>query len=444
MTARVSKITKAAPAAKKLTTAKKPTTAKSLTVAKDSTTDIHSTAAWARSQKKNALQLVESLEDRGLLEQDEIGRLKTQAEELGQEASSTDALTRVGNFQKKLANCLSPEGDAAVVSRAKGMETLFEINRQISRIIDPTECCERLLALLNQAIPHEGATLYLVDSATGQLQVAATIGHETDLIDRIQFDGGTGFSGWVARTQKPILFGSLKRSQPTHEGVIKSFMAAPLVVAGKTLGVLTLGHSRENSFNRDDLRLLVMVGTQAAALVQKVVLERRIREVSITDDLTGLYTTGHLISRIHDESVRAGRFLQEFSLVRVSINEFSDFREAVGPESADRSVVEIASILKDLARGTDLVARTGPAEFALLLPVTNRDEAEAAARRLAAGIESHSFPRRKRLSASTAAVTFPEDAAEPQELLRAADNVLERARRRNRDEYTNLPAASAS
>lgn len=399
---------------------------------------------WARSQQKAALTLVETLEDRGLLEQDEIGRLKAHAEELGQEASSTDALARVGNFQKKLANCLAPEGDAAVISRAKGMEALYEINRQISRIIDPTECCERLLALLNQAIPHEGATLYLTDSETGRLEVAATIGHATDLIDRIQFDGGTGFSGWVARTQKPILFGSLKKSQPTHEGVIKSFMAAPLVVAGKTLGVLTLGHSRENSFNRDDLRLLMMVGTQAAALVQKVVLERRIREVSITDELTGLYTAGHLMSRIHDESARAGRFLQEFSLVRVSLDEFTDFREAVGTESADRALVEAASILKGLARGTDLVARTGPGDFTLLLPVTNRDEAEAACRRLAAGIGNHVFPRRKRLVASTAAVTFPEDAAEPQELLQAADTVLEQARCRNRDEYANLSAASAS
>ncbi|HEX7881067.1 MAG TPA: sensor domain-containing diguanylate cyclase, partial [Candidatus Eisenbacteria bacterium] len=271
-----------------------------------------------------------------------------------------------------------------------------------------------------------------------------TAGHETDLIDRIQFDGGTGFSGWVARTQKPILFGSLKRSQPTHEGVIKSFMAAPLVVAGRTIGVLTLGHSRENAFNRDDLRLLVMVGTQAAALLQKVILEARIREVSITDDATGLYTTGHFLSRVQDESARAGRFLQEFAVVRVSMDDFADFRTAVGPEAADRAIVEVASILRGLARGTDLVARTGPSEFALLLPVTNRDEAEAAARRLAHGIDNHVFPRRKRLTASTAAVTFPEDGTDSQELLRAADNGLERARRLGRENFVEMPAVRAS
>ena len=136
-------------------------------------------------------------------------------------------------------------------------------------------------------------------------------------------------------------------------------MAAPLVVAGRTIGVLTLGHSTENAFTRDDLRMLVMVGTQAAALIQKVILEQRIREVAITDELTGLYNTGHFLTRVQDESARAGRFLQEFAVLRVSMNDFAEFRESVGNEAADRAVIEIASILKGLARGTDLVARTG-------------------------------------------------------------------------------------
>jgi diguanylate cyclase (GGDEF)-like protein len=401
-------------------------------------------APWVKNQRKAAMTLVDAMEERGLLAHDEIESLRVEAEDLASEGEAADALARVGNFQKKLAASLSPEGAEPTAAPGRGLETLFEINRQISRLIDPTECCERLLALVRQAIPNEGATLYLSDAEGTRLHVAATLGHETDLIDRIQFDGGTGFSGWVARTQKPILFGSLKRSQPTHEGVIKSFMAAPLVVAGRTIGVLTLGHSTENAFNRDDLRMLVMVGTQAAALLTKVILEARIREVAITDELTGLYNTGHFLIRVQDESARAGRFLQEFAVVRVSMDDFGAFRESVGTEAADRAIVEVSSILRGLARGTDLVARTGASEFALLLPVTNRDEAEAAARRLAHGIENHVFPRRKRLTATTAAVTFPEDGTESQELLRSADNGLERARRRNRDEFADIPAVRAS
>jgi diguanylate cyclase (GGDEF)-like protein len=431
--------TSKAAAAPKGVTAAKPVAAPKVVVAPPV-----AMAPWARAQMKAALTLVDSLEERGLLEHEETGRLREEAGQLGLDADVNDALVKVGNFQKKLAGCLAPEGSQPAATPGRGLETLFEINREIARLVDPAECCERLLVLLNQAIPHEGATLFLSDAEGTRLTMVATAGHETDLIDRIQFDGGTGFSGWVARTQKPILFGSLKRSQPTHEGVIKSFMAAPIVVAGRTIGVLTLGHSRENAFTRDDLRLLVMVGTQAAALLQKVILEARIREVSITDEMTGLYTTPHFLSRVQDESARAGRFLQEFAVVRVSMDDFEEFRTAVGPEAADRAVVEVASILRGLARGTDLVARTGPSDFALLLPVTNRDEAEAAARRLAHGIENHVFPRRKRLTASTAAVTFPEDGTDSQELVRAADNVLERARRRNREEFTDLPAVRAS
>ena len=386
-------------------------------------------AEWARQQKKTALQLVDSLEDRGLLDQEEVRRLRSQAEELVQEKTPATALQKVGAFQKKVAACLDPDAGPSDALRGRKLEALFEINRQIAQLADPAECFDRVLELLRRVVEYEGATLFLADPEDGRLKSVATLGAEIDLIDRIEFDNGLGFSGWVARTQKPILFGSLKKSQPTHRGVIKSFMAAPIVVAGRTIGVLTLGHSRENAFERDDLRMLVMLGTQVAALVQKVLLEERIRQVSITDELTGLYNRGHFLLRVQDEAARAARFMQEFAVITLEVNDFSQYQAASGAESAERALVELAVAIRGVARSTDLVARSGAVSFSLLLPVTNRDEAEAAAQRLARAVDSHVFPRRKRLTATTGIAVFPDDGTDPQELLAVADKAVEELRR---------------
>lgn len=438
MTARVKK-TAARAAAPRSTVATAP---RSSTTSTSRPTAV-ATPEWARQQRKLALQLVESLEDRGLLDQDEIQRLREQAEDLAAERTPATALQKVGAFQKKVTTCLEPESRVTDAMRNRKLEALFEINRQISRLSDPTECFDRVLELLRRVVEYEGATLFLADAADDRLKAVATTGAEIDLIERIEFDNGLGFSGWVARTQKPILFGSLKKSQPTHRGVIKSFMAAPVVVAGRTIGVLTLGHSRENAFDRDDLRLLVMVGTQVAALVQKVILEERLRQVAIVDEATGLYNRSHFLLRVQDEAARAARFMQEFALVTLEVNDFAGYLESAGDDSAGRAMIELAGAIRGVARGTDLVARTGESAFSLLLPVTNRDEAEAAAQRLARAVDTHVFPRRKRLTATTGVAVFPDDGTDPQELLSSADKAVENARREIESPMTEVSAMTA-
>jgi diguanylate cyclase (GGDEF)-like protein len=424
-------------------TAATPTSKTAARAAAPTTPKGQAAAEWAKNQVRTALELMDSLEERGLLSRDEKARLAEQLEEISVEPNAEKALGRYSAFQKKLAGLVAPGADGRAPDRERGVEALFEISRQIARLHDATEAAERLLAIVAATIPCEGATLHLVEAGTGRLKVAATAGPETDLIDRIEFEGGTGFSGWVARTQKPILFGSLKKSQPAHAGVVKSFLAAPMVVAGETIGVLTLGHSRENAFTRDDLRLVVMIGTQAAALLQKSRFEARLREVAIHDPATGLYNRSHFQLRIQDEAARAGRFRHEFAIIRVSLPEFPEYRDMAGVDSANGILAEMASILNGLARSTDLVARLGDADFALLLPVTGLEEARAAADRLARGVESHVFPRRKRMRAVTGVATFPGDGTGAQELLECADNALESARQGAGTRPTEIPAVSA-
>lgn len=399
-------------------------------------------ADWVKTFTKGAGQLIASIEERGLLEHDEIVRLRKAVDETVSESAGA-ALTRAGRFHGRLAACLAGDGNITDAVKARKLDALYEINRIVAGTNEPAQCFERLLVQIRKMIPCEGATLYLVDRRQGRLNVAASIGPMIDLIDRIEFDQGLGFSGWVAKTQKPVIFGSLKRSQPTHSGVIKSFLSAPLVVGGETIGVINLGHPDEEIFKKDDLRLLILIASQAGGMIQKTLMLDEMKDLAITDDLTGLYNRRHFMVRMSDEVARASRFMQEFSVVTIDLDEFKRYNDAFGPETGDRALADLGALLKSRARASDIVARTGGEEFALLLPATSRTEALLLAERLRMGVESHTFPRRKRLTISVGVATYPHEAIDPQELLTAADKALYQARREGHNRSVTLPAVAA-
>ncbi len=390
-----------------------------------------------------ARQLVNTLEERGLFDQDELARLETSVQEIDAATGDAETVKRLASLHRKIMSCLSNVGAYSEAVRVRKLEALFEINRLVSHTAEPQECFDLLLQQIRRLIPYEGATLFLADSREGRLNVAAQVGPEIDLIDRIQFDQGAGFSGWVAQTQKPVLFGSLKRSQPSHKGLIKAFMAVPLVVGAQTVGVITLGHSEEGIFTKDDLQMLSLVASQAGGVIQKTLLLEEIRELAITDDLTGLCNRRHFMLRMNHEVARASRFLQDFSVIFMDLDEFKAYNDAFGHETGDRALVELGEILRNHARATDIVARYGGEEFVLLLPLTGRHEALAMAERLRRAVESHIFPRRKRLTISVGVATFPEDSTETQEILNMADKALYQAKREGRNRIAALPAAAA-
>lgn len=396
-----------------------------------------------RGVAKTALPLIEALEERGLLDQTETARLIRSLEEADALKSAPEAVAKIGQFHRRLATLLTGTEGITEAVRGRKFDALFEINRVIAMTERSEECFEKLLAMVRKLIPCEGATLFLLDQRTERLKAAATSGLTIDLIERIDFAGGDGFSGWMAKQQKPVLFSALKRSQPTHEGVIKSFLSVPLVVGRQTIGVLNLGHSGEGAFTKEDLRLLVLVASQASGVIQRTLMQEEIKDLTITDDLTGLYNRRHFMLRMSDEVNRANRFVQEFSLVFLDLDEFKRYNDNYGQETGDRALVEVGQVLKRVARATDIVARYGGEEFVLLLPTSGREEALIAAERIRIAVEEHVFPRRKRLTVSVGVATFPEDAADPVELLNRAGKALHQAKREGRNRIVAMPLAAA-
>jgi diguanylate cyclase (GGDEF)-like protein/putative nucleotidyltransferase with HDIG domain len=124
-------------------------------------------------------------------------------------------------------------------------------------------------------------------------------------------------------------------------------------------------------------------------------LRRRVAELEAElargvqlDSLTGLLSARSLRGRLAEEVLRARRYQRPLSLVVVAIDDFATIETTHGFRSSDELVVAVGTRLRETTRTQDVVARTGAAEYAILLPETPADAAQAGLQRLLVEIEA--------------------------------------------------------
>jgi len=117
----------------------------------------------------------------------------------------------------------------------------------------------------------------------------------------------------------------------------------------------------------------------------------RLREVSVTDGLTGLDNRRHLEERLGEMFEHASRLNEPFSCVMCDLDKFKSVNDTYGHQAGDAVLRQLAVILKAEAREIDRVGRYGGEEFMLLLPGTVLDAAVTFAERVRKAIEAHTF-----------------------------------------------------
>ncbi|MCG3118911.1 MAG: Response regulator PleD [bacterium] len=117
----------------------------------------------------------------------------------------------------------------------------------------------------------------------------------------------------------------------------------------------------------------------------------RLRQLAITDGLTGLYNHRYLKEHLEQELLRANRHQLHVSVVMVDIDHFKKFNDTYGHPAGDAILRAMARLLKDNIRKIDLAARYGGEEFCLVLIETNKTAASFAAEKVRRIVETNYF-----------------------------------------------------
>lgn len=138
-----------------------------------------------------------------------------------------------------------------------------------------------------------------------------------------------------------------------------------------SLGVLTI------------ILLLTIIYLIALKLMKKLSLAyKRIEELSVTDELTGLYNRRFLNERLRAESRRASRHKHLLSFMMIDIDFFKKFNDTYGHPTGDILLKEISAVISGNCRTEDLAARYGGEEFAVVVPETTQEDAFILAERI--------------------------------------------------------------
>lgn len=180
------------------------------------------------------------------------------------------------------------------------------------------------------------------------------------------------------------------------------------------------------------------VGPAADSNVEYALRYERARLMAITDSLTGLHNFGYFKDRLTEERRRAERYQRLLSLIIFDLDHFKRYNDTHGHPAGNEVLRQVATILQQEARETDLVARYGGEELVIVLPETNRKTGWEVAERIRRRVSDTLFtppgktlPERVTLSAGVA--TFPVDATHEDELIERADASLYAAKASGRD-----------
>lgn len=121
-------------------------------------------------------------------------------------------------------------------------------------------------------------------------------------------------------------------------------------------------------------------------------MERKLRSLSRTDYLTGLYNTRYFYEKIEEETRRSERYEGPFSLLYIDIDNFKRCNDTHGHQTGDQVLQKFSKVVNSQLRKVDSAFRYGGEEFIVLLPETGEKGAREVTERIRRKVEQQLFP----------------------------------------------------
>ena len=164
----------------------------------------------------------------------------------------------------------------------------------------------------------------------------------------------------------------------------------------------------------------------------------RMKQLSITDDLTETHNYRYFMESLDLELRRAKRYEYPISLMMLDIDHFKIYNDTYGHMTGDRVLKRVANVIKETVRHTDILARYGGEEFVGILIKTNLDEAYQVAERVRKAVEDSTIEHEEtqpqgRLTVSVGISTLNSKISSLKALIKTADEALYEAKRTGRN-----------
>jgi diguanylate cyclase (GGDEF)-like protein len=213
-------------------------------------------------------------------------------------------------------------------------------------------------------------------------------------------------------------------------------LLVPIDAGAERMALMVLGpRISGKAYGRAEHELAGTLSFAAAIALKNAELVEQLHSAATTDQLTGLLNRRAIEERLQAELSRATRHQLKTTIILIDLDRFKDINDTLGHAAGDRTLVEIAGLLRQQCRSLDVVGRLGGDEFLVILPWTSSEEAMTFVQRLQGAMAERAAQLREPgvQSLSLGIAEAPRHGRTVSSLLAAADTALYKAKRGGRN-----------
>lgn len=351
-----------------------------------------------------------------------------------------DIATGLDTLRKRLKkSVLARQSDLA--QRLRAEEALRQVHLRLKTQVDATQSRARQFTLLAEM----GALLQAC--ATREETQPIIERYTTELFPQMQaavlLELSTADCWALRRGQSHIASAEAGKLRCAHaeSATDTGTLCIPLMAQGAAIGIL---HLRHPDFAAIPQALGEAVAEQISLCLANLMLREELRDLAITDSLTGLYNRRFVAESLTREIQRAERLSSTIGLIAIDLDHFKRINDRFGHDGGDAALKAIAALLTQNVRGGDIACRLGGEEFAVILPGATAETTERRAEELRAAVQELRIPHANhelpQISISCGVALFPEHATTADALLKAGDLALYRAKEHGRNRVVTAAA----
>ncbi len=310
------------------------------------------------------------------------------------------------------------------------------ITRNMLRVIEPRKkFLDNYFGLLSQLLNVK--VMGLVLASTGNPWAAFQVGEG---INKKSFDEMVSKVSKQLEIHKELAVDVRGSLEEDGGKALANVEMVPVKSETATLGGLVFASTQKKAFDAVTKAAIAQLQAYMEPVMRLLQANQEIESLyqreqyrASTDPLTGLYNLEFLVGFLQQQLLFSFRQRSPVGLVIVDIDHFKDVNDEFGYEIGDLVLSTIANKLLNQTRSSDLIARYGGDEFAVILPNTDLAGAKVLAEKIRLEVQQMSFvkgPGRKgpRITVSVGAAAFDMEDLNPETILRNAKVSMQRAK----------------